>query len=268
MEPRKQDDAFTLIELLIVIVILGVLSTVTVIAIRGVTEEGEQSVCQAELRSLATAQEQHRVLFGSYGDESDLVSNEVILSDSPHYEIAIGTDDSYTISPAADSNCTGSTSGGGGSNAAGPPTGGPDRSGYTISLADLQAANNTFVGFDSLEYNGSGGANEILIFGRAEGQQDFVDMVNASPATSRRITFVHVDEFVDSNDILTAMGASRNNGFTTFALYPDDDGNGSVQSFVSGQIGVGTNSSQEEFVLLDVFGGPNQTLLELVNSIG
>ena len=37
---KKQDEGFTLIELLIVIVILGILATVVVFSVRGLTDPG------------------------------------------------------------------------------------------------------------------------------------------------------------------------------------------------------------------------------------
>jgi prepilin-type N-terminal cleavage/methylation domain-containing protein len=39
---NKQDKGFTLVELLIVIVILGILATVTVFAVRGITDQGQE----------------------------------------------------------------------------------------------------------------------------------------------------------------------------------------------------------------------------------
>ncbi len=38
---NKQDKGFTLVELLIVIVILGILATITVFAVRGITDQGQ-----------------------------------------------------------------------------------------------------------------------------------------------------------------------------------------------------------------------------------
>ena len=52
---QKQDKGFTLVELLIVIVILGILATVTVFAVRGITDQGKTSACEADQKTLETA---------------------------------------------------------------------------------------------------------------------------------------------------------------------------------------------------------------------
>jgi len=54
---NKQDKGFTLVELLIVIVILGILATVTVFAVRGITARSQTNACQVERRALETAVE-------------------------------------------------------------------------------------------------------------------------------------------------------------------------------------------------------------------
>jgi prepilin-type N-terminal cleavage/methylation domain-containing protein len=54
---NKQDKGFTLVELLIVIVILGILATVTVFAVRGITDQGQKSACGTDKRTLETAVE-------------------------------------------------------------------------------------------------------------------------------------------------------------------------------------------------------------------
>ncbi|MCU1398125.1 MAG: hypothetical protein JWN62_1234 [Acidimicrobiales bacterium] len=60
----KKDKGFTLVELLIVIVILGILATVTVFAVRGITDKGTTSACAADKNTLATAAESY---FAQYG---------------------------------------------------------------------------------------------------------------------------------------------------------------------------------------------------------
>ena len=54
---NKQDKGFTLVELLIVIVILGILATVTVFAVRGITDQGQASACAADKQTLQVALE-------------------------------------------------------------------------------------------------------------------------------------------------------------------------------------------------------------------
>ena len=58
---KNQDKGFTLVELLIVIVILGILATVTVFAVRGITERGQENACGVEQRALETAVEAYFV---------------------------------------------------------------------------------------------------------------------------------------------------------------------------------------------------------------
>lgn len=54
---KNQDKGFTLVELLIVIVILGILATVTVFAVRGITDTGQQNACDTEAKTVVTAAE-------------------------------------------------------------------------------------------------------------------------------------------------------------------------------------------------------------------
>ena len=63
---KKQDEGFTLIELLIVIVILGILATVVVFAVSGIRDSGDQSACEAELRTVITGLEAYYAEEGTY----------------------------------------------------------------------------------------------------------------------------------------------------------------------------------------------------------
>lgn len=57
VQAEQQDKGFTLVELLIVIVILGILATVTVFAVRGITDQGQTSACEADQKTIETAVE-------------------------------------------------------------------------------------------------------------------------------------------------------------------------------------------------------------------
>jgi general secretion pathway protein G len=54
---RGSDSGFTLVEILIVIVLVGVLSAAVVFAVRGVRDRGEVAACGADARVIATAAE-------------------------------------------------------------------------------------------------------------------------------------------------------------------------------------------------------------------
>ena len=51
----RSESGFSLVEMLIVVVVLGVLATVVVFSVRGLTSKGEESTCGADARTLTTA---------------------------------------------------------------------------------------------------------------------------------------------------------------------------------------------------------------------
>lgn len=100
--PDRRDgcgDGFSLIELLIVIVVLGILATVVVFSVRGIVDRGEQSSQEIDQRVLVTALENYYARHGVYATEAQLVVAGFIRDESQRHDVALTPDGSgYTIS--------------------------------------------------------------------------------------------------------------------------------------------------------------------------
>lgn len=79
---RKDEKGFTLIELLIVIVILGILAAIVVFSVRGITDRGDKSACNANLSTVRTASEAYYAKNGTYAaDGAALVTAGFLQTD-------------------------------------------------------------------------------------------------------------------------------------------------------------------------------------------
>ena len=66
---QQRDKGFTLVELLIVIVILGILATVTVFAVRGITDKGQTNACATDKVTVQTAVETFWATYPGLGNQ-------------------------------------------------------------------------------------------------------------------------------------------------------------------------------------------------------
>lgn len=100
---KKNDEGFTLIELLIVIVILGILATVVVFAVSGITNRGETSACAADKKTVETAAEAYYAQNGSYPANAGAMVPTFLREVSTKYTYAFvaGPPASYTLTPVA-----------------------------------------------------------------------------------------------------------------------------------------------------------------------
>jgi general secretion pathway protein G len=71
-DPRAS-AGFTLVELLIVIVVLGILAAIAVFAVASMTDHGRVSACAADRHTLETAEEAYFSAHGSYETMNGLV---------------------------------------------------------------------------------------------------------------------------------------------------------------------------------------------------
>jgi prepilin-type N-terminal cleavage/methylation domain-containing protein len=72
------EEGFTLIELLLVVIILGVLSTVVVISVRGISDRGGTSACEASRATIRASLESYFAMHATYPTDLGLLGSEFI----------------------------------------------------------------------------------------------------------------------------------------------------------------------------------------------
>ncbi len=87
-----RDDGFSLIELIVVIVVLGILSTVVVFSVRGIVDRGEAASTEIDGRVLVTALENYYARNGVYATEAELVAAGFIRDESARHDITLTPD--------------------------------------------------------------------------------------------------------------------------------------------------------------------------------
>jgi general secretion pathway protein G len=100
-EPRRTTIGFTLVEVLIVMVILGILAGIVVFAVGNLTSNARSTGCSAEKTALSTALEEYKSQSGSYpAAMSDLTAGPgALLRSAP---AGYDFDASGTIVPVPD----------------------------------------------------------------------------------------------------------------------------------------------------------------------
>lgn len=184
-------------ELLIVIVILGVLATVTVFAVRGITDQGQDNAEATDLRALETAVESYYALNQQNPpDQAALVTAGLLQETSSLHTYTDNGDGTYTIT----SNSGGPGGGGGGG---GAPAG-------------------TYAGLPIADQFGTVGASRVhVVFGGASGRANWESVTAANPALAAD-TIVY---FIDITEVTTTaqVDAIVAGGAIDFAIWRPDD---------------------------------------------
>ena len=97
VETKKSDRGFTLVELLIVIVILGILATVTVFAVKGMTDKAKVNTCAADRKAMEVAVEGYYAQNGAYAASGAGLVPSFLRAASPNYT----TDNTGAVTPIA-----------------------------------------------------------------------------------------------------------------------------------------------------------------------
>lgn len=79
-ESHRREQGFTLAELLVVVVILGILAAVVVFAVGNSTDNAKSAACEAERSTLETAIEAYRAQTGDYP-----ANNAALLEDETKF---------------------------------------------------------------------------------------------------------------------------------------------------------------------------------------
>ncbi len=94
---RRTDSGFTLTELLIVIVILGVLTGIVVFAVGAFTDRGEVAACKADMKTVESASEAYRAQVGSYASAIDDATHTATTLVGGGYLRSAPSTSTYTI---------------------------------------------------------------------------------------------------------------------------------------------------------------------------
>jgi general secretion pathway protein G len=97
---------FTLVELLVVIVILGILAAVVVFAVNGISDRGQTAACATDSATLRTAVEAYRAknTAASNPTEAQLVTAGLLSTQSTYYNITY-TGTTLNVVPVVGAGC-------------------------------------------------------------------------------------------------------------------------------------------------------------------
>ena len=176
---------FTLVELLVVIVILGMLSGVVVFAVGNLSSNSGAAACAADASTITSAEEAYKALHTQYVSEAGLVSDGQLSSASSLHDIVVANG-SYTLLDV------GRCAGGSGAIAAGGSSSGGGSTGATVQLmnssgtplpgAQVEYLNGSWLALGTTANDGSAASN--LPSGTYQFRVDYRGQTQTLPATA------------------------------------------------------------------------------------
>jgi len=103
----ESDSGFTLTELLITIVILGILAAIVVFAVGAFSNDGKAAACKTDLKSVEIAVDAYYAKNSKYPAGNSTAERIKVLTDAQYLKQAPSTDHGYTINVDANGVVTG-----------------------------------------------------------------------------------------------------------------------------------------------------------------
>lgn len=114
MEKKRQEEGFTLIEMLIVVIILGILAAVVVFGVSTFRKDSAAEACKTDVKSVETAVEAYKAKTGAYptgagADDAAKAADRMTKVVTAGYLKSAPTGSGYTVSITTDAGAVAST---------------------------------------------------------------------------------------------------------------------------------------------------------------